>query len=713
MADLVTRLLLNTSNFNNNIQASTKQMMAMRKQADSINSGIRSVTGSIGKMAGVLGIATSATALLGGLKDLVSEGIERARAADGVRHAFEALGRPGLLADLRKATRGTVTDIELMKAAVQANDFRIPVEQLGKYLEFAQLKASQTGQSVDYLTQSIVTGLGRQSLMILDNLGLSAAEIKEQMAGGASMAEAVAKIIDKQLVAAGEHYATAAERAAQKTAELKNEQVRVGEALEPLANDWHNFITSIEIWAMKAVMSLGAMFSEAQRIKNLQGEQFNGAGNYYVNQYKNIGTDQSRSNYRYKLGQRLDEQIQKTKNQIAGARMQRGAGAIDQGMIKKLESQLKAQEQERDRIFSMLDNIDRGRNYKPTPAVATPKGKTKTPKKTGVNYPEGSYGYNEKMISKLEEQMKLSMDPKSMAAIRKQIEDFKAKNQTMEIQAKVILEGGKQKGAGVLDGNGIMEGIKKDVDKNSGDVVSKMAQVAFNMSEPYVEAARKIHSFEISVMEPYQKFAGTAGDIYKGISGIDGMVSSMNSLVSSIEHGASAWEIFMGAVNTAMSVVEGISTVMETANTIMQLTGATATATAAQQTAASGQVVAGKTAEAIAGATAGGAQMPFPYSLIAIALGIAAVMAALSKIAGFATGGTVGGSSFTGDKLLARVNSGERILPAKKAKALDDYFAEGGGNVIIPDVRLRGSDIWLSFVNENTIRSKSGRGLRI
>ena len=169
----------------------------------------------------------------------------------------------------------------------------------------------------------------------------------------------------------------------------------------------------------------------------------------------------------------------------------------------------------------------------------------------------------------------------------------------------------------------------------------------------------------------------------------------------------------MGAVNTAMSVIEGISTVMETANTIMQLTGATATATAAQQTAASGQVVAGKTAEAIAGATAGGAQMPFPYSLIAIALGIAAVMAALSKIAGFATGGTVGGSSFTGDKLLARVNSGERILPAKKAKALDDYFAEGGGNVIIPDVRLRGSDIWLSFVNENTIRSKSGRGLRI
>ena len=117
--------------------------------------------------------------------------------------AFEALDRPDLLDNLRKATKGTVNDLELMKAANMAKDFRIPLEDLGKYLEFAQLKAQQTGQSVEYMTNSIVTGLGRKSVLILDNLGLSAAEINEQMAKTGDFMSAVASIVDRQLAEAG------------------------------------------------------------------------------------------------------------------------------------------------------------------------------------------------------------------------------------------------------------------------------------------------------------------------------------------------------------------------------------------------------------------------------------------------------------------------------------------------------------------------------
>lgn len=141
--------------------------------------------------------------LLSGMKDLVAEGINMAAAADGVTRAFEALDRPDLLDNLRKATKGTVNDLELMKAANMAKDFRIPLEDLGKYLEFAQLKAQQTGQSVEYMTNSIVTGLGRKSVLILDNLGLSAAEINEQMAKTGDFMSAVASIVDKQLAEAG------------------------------------------------------------------------------------------------------------------------------------------------------------------------------------------------------------------------------------------------------------------------------------------------------------------------------------------------------------------------------------------------------------------------------------------------------------------------------------------------------------------------------
>ena len=78
-------------------------------------------------------------------------------------------------------------------------------------------------------------------------------------------------------------------------------------------------------------------------------------------------------------------------------------------------------------------------------------------------------------------------------------------------------------------------------------------------------------------------------------------------------------------------------------------------------------VVGAKSGEAIADATASGAKMPFPLNLIAIAAGVAAVVGALAMISGgFADGGIIGGNSFHGDKMLARVNAGEMILNQKQ-----------------------------------------------
>ena len=65
-----------------------------------------------------------------------------AESADGITHAFRQLDEPGLLNNLRKATKNTVNDVELMKAAVKAKDFHIPLEDLGKYLSFAQTQGT-------------------------------------------------------------------------------------------------------------------------------------------------------------------------------------------------------------------------------------------------------------------------------------------------------------------------------------------------------------------------------------------------------------------------------------------------------------------------------------------------------------------------------------------------------------------------------------------
>lgn len=167
---------------------------------------------------------------IGRMKEFAAESISLATQADGVTHAFRAMDDGTLLNSLRKATKGTVDDLQLMQAAVKARDFRIPLEDMGKYLAFAQLKAQQTGQSVDYMTESIVTGLGRQSLMILDNLGLSAAEIREEAAKTGDFMKGVAAIVDRQLKQSGV-YVSASDKSAQAAVNLRNAQLKLGEAL--------------------------------------------------------------------------------------------------------------------------------------------------------------------------------------------------------------------------------------------------------------------------------------------------------------------------------------------------------------------------------------------------------------------------------------------------------------------------------------------------
>ena len=124
---------------------------------------------------------------------VVNFGMEIAKLAgeaQGVEAAFARLENSRqVLEDLKKATGGTVSELELMKRTVQASNFGISLKALPKLLEFATLRAQQTGQSVDYLVDSIVTGIGRKSPLILDNLGISAVALKEKL-GGVSIAAA-------------------------------------------------------------------------------------------------------------------------------------------------------------------------------------------------------------------------------------------------------------------------------------------------------------------------------------------------------------------------------------------------------------------------------------------------------------------------------------------------------------------------------------------
>ena len=202
--------------------------------------GISNIDRSLSKMSTgftALGATIGASFAIDAIRQFGQEAIDLASQAEGVKRAFERLDDPFLLADLRKATKGTINDLELMKMAVKAKNFNIPLEQLGNLLGFAQRRATETGESIDYMAESIVLGIARKSIPILDNLGFSATEVREEFKKTGDMASAVGNIITRQMGEAGEATLTTSERIAQQRVEMENLKTEIGEELLPIYND--------------------------------------------------------------------------------------------------------------------------------------------------------------------------------------------------------------------------------------------------------------------------------------------------------------------------------------------------------------------------------------------------------------------------------------------------------------------------------------------
>lgn len=145
----------------------------------------------------------------------------------------------------------------------------------------------------------------------------------------------------------------------------------------------------------------------------------------------------------------------------------------------------------------------------------------------------------------------------------------------------------------------------------------------------------------------------------------------------------------IGALLMEKGLLAGILGLKKQENAASATGAALKTSEAAASTAAAGA----SAGEAIAGATASGAKMPFPYNLLAIAAGVAAVIGALAAMSKFEKGGIVGGNSMHGDRNLVRANSGEMILTKGQQGTLWAMLnGKGsiGGNV---EFKIRGADL--------------------
>lgn len=100
----------------------------------------------------------------------------------------------------------------------------------------------------------------------------------------------------------------------------------------------------------------------------------------------------------------------------------------------------------------------------------------------------------------------------------------------------------------------------------------------------------------------------------------------------------------------------------------------------------------------------------FIAAAAAATISMVSTIASIKKASGFANGGVIGGNSYSGDKLLARVNSGEVILPAKKASELGDMLTTNAQeNYSTVDFKIKGSDLYGTLHNYSKVKAKSGK----
>lgn len=407
----------------------------------------------------------------------------------------------------------------------------------------------------------------------------------------------------------------------------------------------------------------------------------------------------------------------------AGAKLNNTGVSTTNPVMNKLNEELKGLQDEANKIANNM-----AETLKDVPTFTkkhntTKTGTTKTGKKAIEEVaPMGSYQALEDELNKLIKKLKLTpeTDTTKIEELKDKIAELTEKKDAFAIKLG-IKEPKKEEAKKWAEGS--IASIKDEISKLDDRLLNENLELPVRIKliaerdalQKQVDKLTNAGKPEEKKETPFQTFKGNAEDIIGGFEGIDGVVNSFESLSKAIADGANAWDVFMGVVQTASSILNGVASTIQAVTTITELLGTTTAATTAITTAAatqevanSGMVVGAKSGEAIAGATASGAKMPFPLNLIAIAAGVAAVVGALAMISGgFADGGIIGGNSFHGDKMLARVNAGEMILNQKQQANLFNMLNSGasssGGTV---EFKISGSQLKGVLNNYNSKMNK-------
>ncbi|MGV7234757.1 MAG: hypothetical protein ACQ9ET_00720 [Nitrosomonadaceae bacterium] len=534
--DLWVKLGLKDDQFKKGLSGAQKRTSAFSRQMN--------------KLGGVVAAAFATDQIIKFASEVLSLGGK----AQGITAAFEELDDGSLLDDLRSATRGTVDDLTLMQKAVQANNFKIPLDKLATFFEFATKRAIQTGESVDYLVESIITGIGRKSVLVMDNLGISASELQEEVKKVGDFGRAAGNIIEQELTKMGEVTSTATTGVEKFQASWTNLKTEIGESVAPTVSAFMESISSF-IDGIDKKQVRGGILSNAIKEDQKEIEAM-------ASKFMEVGAEQDKNNARLRAANLLRNQYQQL-----------------------LKANLSLTITERQEIFKQLEAIE---NYKSKIGEVVPVKKELT----------------EEQKEELEKQRKINT----------------------EVERKIALE---------LDLLGII--------KQQGESRKKQADEAQKIADAAKEASLVEFEFDEEQEDPFP---------YLSKEAVEGRKERAQEMANSLE---TLQGVMLGFGENALAGLGEAQTGFQRfaqgmGETVLKLLSIFLSQSISQ-------AIAGATAS---GAATGPAAVFTTPAFIATAVG--GVLSAFAAIPKFEAGGIIPGSSYYGDNVLGRFNSGEMVL---------------------------------------------------
>lgn len=586
MADLITRLLLNTQQFDNNLGKSTKQIQGFQQKIQGFSSGAVS---AFTKFAGVLGVAYGATELL--QKGLNSNAT--------LQDKYNSLMQAGSTVTDQFFTAiysgdWTVFNDGIEKAIKNAKEYADTYRNVQRMLETTSIKFEQTDARKTQLEAII-----EDDTKPLEERKKAQQELDRILLMGVADIREASQITERELN--------------NMLADL------IGEA---------QYITTEN--AQKLILDIRNKYSELRKeldayreIRDTKNQVLNpNAFKYSGDEWYKINQDATKKYYQeYTKDQRAyyDELLR------LADRMNDETFSSFQGLFDKLNDlNDKAGTWEKDRAGAR-DEIA---------GI-----KTTASKKEII--PAGSIMEMQKKIADLRKKYENAADEGTRVGFMKAIKEAETELKMMQLRAA---------GTSLLPTGE----INKPVGRNIAD----------DVKSGYIN----IKPISTDSIQANYDYADSLGAI----------ASIMGSVTNMTNEGAAGWLAYganiLSSISAAIPMITSLTTAL--------------------------------TAKAAAEA-AGSAAVPVVGWINAVAA-ITAIMSAMAAVPKFADGGIIGGNSFIGDNMIARVNSGEMILNNRQQRNLFNLLDGKGGTSVNAGgevkLRIEGRDL-VGVINSQTSKT--------